>query len=49
MSRMLTFFENKFQVLSDVSALARPFQQAATRMYTGLWRVIGSTGSVIDL
>lgn len=35
-SRVLAFFENRFQVVSDVSALAGRLQQAATRLSAGL-------------
>jgi hypothetical protein len=35
-SRVLAFFENKFQVVPDVSALAGRIQQSATRMSAGL-------------
>jgi hypothetical protein len=34
--RVLAFFENKFQVVPDVSALAGRIQQSATRMSAGL-------------
>jgi hypothetical protein len=34
--RVLAFFENKFQVVPDVSALAGSIQQSATRMSPGL-------------
>jgi hypothetical protein len=34
--RVLAFFENKFQVAADVSALAGRIQQSATRMSAGL-------------
>lgn len=35
-ARVLAFFENRFQVVSDVSALAGRLQQDATRMSAGL-------------
>ena len=35
-ARVLAFFENRFQVVPDVSALAGRLQQDATRMSAGL-------------
>ena len=47
-SRVLAFFENKFQIVPDVSALAGRLQQSATRMSAGLatWvpRITSSSG-----
>lgn len=46
--RVIAFFENKFQVVPDVSALAGRVQQSATRMSAGLatWvpRITSSSG-----
>ncbi len=46
--RVLAFFENRFQVVPDVSALAGRIQQSATRMSAGLatWvpRITSSSG-----
>lgn len=48
--RMLAFFENKFQVVPDVSALTGRIQQSATRMSAGLatWvpRIASTSGLV---